>query len=202
MTREILPLILVSIVFVLFTDSFGLWLPNQLLLGLADAKDDNEYIAELSRESREYSTVRQRQLNSDSAIKQYLLGVIEYNEGNVELAKVWFQQAWESLEAEESNITSPKTQALWNALDKSLSLSPPAKIQFPEGYKINVYYRDGWYIRSRDLSASKKQVYSFLPESTYKIRVEAENEPIAAKRINTGMKVIAALVMISWLMSR
>jgi len=173
----------------------------------------------VSRQEREEAIRAKPSAPPGSAIAQYLLGVIEYNEGNVELARVWFQRAYESLEAEEGNVTAQKTQAFGRALDKSPPPATPAKVQFPEGYKVNVYYRDGWYIQPKNPSVGKKQVYSFLPGSTYKIRVEAENEQPAAvqrplwlqsvtaersehKRINTGMKVIGALVMISWLMSR
>ena len=181
MTRRILQLIIVGIV-----------LTSQLSLGLADEEDSTQAL-----------------VNSDSAITQYLLGVIEYKEGNVELAKVWFQRAYESLEAEESKIgvyrrqTPTKTQAFRRALlNESLILAAPAKVQFPEGYKVNVYYRDGWYTQPKDPLVGKKQVYSFLPGSTYKIRVEAENAQPAHKRINIGMKVVATLVMISWMMAR
>lgn len=212
MTRGILQLILVCIV-----------LPSQLLFGLADAEDSDEYISDLSpspsRKSVEDSTVSRQVCEAipqsgasatpDSATAQYLLGVIEYNEGNVELAKVWFQRAYESLEAEEDyrNRTfrtfTAQTLTFGRALsDKSAPPATPAKVQFPEGYKVNIYYRDGWYIQPKNTSVGKKQVYSFLPGSTYKIRVEAENEQSGRKRVNIGMKVIAALVMISWLMSR
>jgi hypothetical protein len=186
MTRGILQLILVGIVLI-----------SQLPLSLADAEYSDEDIVG----SRESGPQSGSPVTSDSAIAQYLLGVIEYNEGNVELARVWFQQAWGSLETAEDEIAAQKTQAFGRALDKS---TPPAaaKVQFPEGYKVNVYYRDGWYIQPKNSSVEEKQVYSFLPGSSYKIRLEVENEHPARKRINTGMKVIAAFVMISWLMSR
>ena len=149
---------------------------------------------------------KRRSGSSDSATTQYLLGVIDYNKGDVASAKVWFQRAWESLKAEEG-AEGGRTKK-----DEFTPSATPAKVQFPEGYKVNVYYRDGWYIQPKNpsvLSAAtaaqaggKKQVYSFLPGSTYKIRVKPENEQPGHKRINMGMKVMAALVMISWLISR
>jgi hypothetical protein len=164
----------------------------------------------------------------DAATAQYLLGVIEYNEGNVEAARVWFQRAWEALEDSPLPLRfrSPRIGPLIRGTEAGkvtalpTSSAVPAKIQFPEGYKVNVYYRDGWYIQPKDSSVGRKSMglpsppragvggaanlYSFLPGSTYKIRVEAEEDGRrkAEERINTGIKVIAALVMVSWLMSR
>jgi len=208
-----------------------------------------------SRELVEDSTVSQQVLSPplsptytagmkggvDAATAQYLLGVIEYNEGNMEAAKVWFQRAWEALEDNSLSPTHPqplqggevrgteagKVTALptsdFQIFSKSLvptTSTAPAKIQFPEGYKVNVYYRDGWYIQPKDSSVGKplsppslqrerELVYSFLPGSTYKIRVEAEEvgsrkSEVGSmnERINTGIKVIAVLVTLSWLMLR
>ena len=150
---------------------------------------------------------------ADSATVQYSLGVSEYNEGNVESARVWFQRAYESLEGDKGArlATALKTQK-FGSRSRPLEATP-AKVQFPEGYKVDVYYRDGWYIQPKDspvgnaltpvLSQRNRElVYSFLPGSTYKIRVEAENEQNKHEQINMGVKVIAALVMVSWLMSR
>jgi len=226
MTRGILILIIIDMVFT-----------SQISLGLGDTEDSNKYIAgspsslsDLSRESVESeehpknesnrkgiilsplpsSTSQQESVTSNSTT-QYLLGVIEYNEGNVELAKIWFQQAYESLEVEEGKIAAQKTQAFGRALDKSPPRATPAKVQFPEGYKVDVYYRDGWYIQPKaneelqysifNIQSSFK-VYSFLPGSTYKIRLEVEDEYPVNKEINIGMKVIAAVIMVSWVMAR
>jgi hypothetical protein len=169
-------------------------------------------------QSKDYTVSRQAPSppsagEADSATVQYSLGVIEYNEGNVESAKVWFQRAYESLEGDKGArlATARKTQ-MFGSINKPPEATP-AKVQFPEGYKVNVYYRDGWYIQPKDSSVGnaltpvlsrreRELVYSFLPGSTYKIRVEAENEQNKHERINMGVKVIAALVMVSWLMSR
>ncbi|MBC8232376.1 hypothetical protein H8E77_22745 [bacterium] len=238
MTRGILILIIIDMVFT-----------SQISLGLGDTEDSNKYIAgspsslsDLSRESVESekhpknesnrkgiilsplpSSANQQESVTSNSTTQYLLGVIEYNEGNVELAKIWFQQAYESLEAEEGKIAAQKTQTFGRALDKSSPQATPAKVQFPEGYKVDVYYRDGWYIQPKNSSAGEKVVptfekgsalrnsaprkgqggfYSFLPGSTYKIRLEVEDEHPTTKEINIGMKVIAALIMVSWVMAR
>lgn len=178
MIRGILLLILISIL-----------LTTQLLFGLT---------------ADEHSIENRPSVASNNPTAQYLLGVIEYNEGNLELAKLWFQKAYESLEAEEGNVggglvPALKTQRFRLALDKSIA---PAKVRFPKGYKVNVYYRDGWYTRPKNSSKVKKQIYSFLPGSTYKIRVEGENEQPANNEINLKMKIIAAFVMMTWLISR
>jgi hypothetical protein len=146
--------------------------------------------------------------------------VSEYNEGNVELAKIWFQRAWESLESDGGKATA-KTQAFRHELEQAPP-AKPAKVQFPEGYKVDVYYRDGWYIQPKNSDFGEKalpqvtaeqseQVYSFLPGSTYKIRLQIEDEHSEAvhevnarshKEINLVMKFITALVMMSWVIAR
>ena len=192
MTRGLLQLILILV------------LTSQFALALADLGIGN---SELNSSSIPNSEIRNPNSNRgvDAATAQYLLGVIEYNEGNVEAARVWFQRAWEALE---DNPLPPLIRGTEAGKVTALptSSTAPAKIQFPEGYKVNVYYRDGWYIQPRNPSVGKERpkVYSFLPGSTYKIRVEAEENgrQKAEERINTGIKVIATLVMLSWLMSR
>ena len=97
-------------------------------------------------------------LDSQNAQAHYFLGLIEYEEGNVEKAKTRFQIAHDCL-----------------ALSPSISQGRPdakqAQVEFPNDYEAKVYYRDGWYIRPKDPRSGDKAVHSLEAGSSYRIEL-------------------------------
>jgi tetratricopeptide (TPR) repeat protein len=94
-----------------------------------------------SGEFREAREVLEKalELNIRDARAHYFLGLIEYEEGNIEKAKTRFQIAHESLgslsEAPELSVDAREVQ-----------------LEFPHEYEAKIYYKDGWYVKSKKKS--------------------------------------------------
>lgn len=97
--------------------------------------------------------------NSRSAQAHYFLGLIEYEKGNTEKAKIRFQIAHECISL------LPTLSGL--AVD-----SEQAQIEFPQDYEARVYYNDGWYVFPKGLPAESKTVHSLKTGSKYRIELQ------------------------------
>lgn len=99
--------------------------------------------------------------DSQNAIAQYFLGLIEYEEGNIDKAKLRFQIAYECLK--------PKDLA------EPLINQPDSKkiiLEFPDNYEAKTYYKDGWYLSPK---TSLGKSVSLDTGSTYKIKLNPKN---------------------------
>jgi tetratricopeptide (TPR) repeat protein len=97
-------------------------------------------------------------INSKNVQAQYFLGLIEYEEGNIEKAKIRFQIAHECLGL-------PSESKPFEAKQMQL--------QFPDDYQARIYYKDGWYIRPKNLSDINKSLLLLDAGSNYKIELKS-----------------------------
>ena len=121
--------------------------------------------------------------DSQNAIAQYFLGLIEYEEGNIDRAKLRFQIAYECLK--------PKDQA------KPLTNIPDERkiiLEFPDNYEAKIYYKDGWYLSPK---TSLDRSVSLDAGSTYKVKLNPKSkEPL----LNKGM--VGFAIFLSFLLAR
>ena len=123
-------------------------------------------------------------LDSQSAQAHYFLGLIEYEEGNIEEAKTRFQIAHECL-----GLSSELPQLPINAKQ--------AQIEFPDEYEPRMYYRDGWYVSPKDPAAADKGVHSLEAGSTYRVELKPKRK---RSLIRTG--IVGLIVAFSFFLAR
>ena len=88
------------------------------------------------------------ELDSQDAQAHYFLGLIEYEERNIEKAKTRFRIAHECISglmdlwAHEPIGTLPDTKQV--------------QLEFPGGHKAGVYYKNGWYVKPKKRSTSPR----------------------------------------------
>jgi tetratricopeptide (TPR) repeat protein len=142
-------------------------------------------LGKMSLNMRDLETARvhfQAALEEDSqnAEAHYFLGVIEYENGNIEAAKARFQLAHEVVSNFKQNVQK-------------------AELQFPDGYNVRVYYKDGWYLQSKKAPIlSEAATYSFQTGSTYKVSIK-KSKP---GKLSFYAKLLVGLTMLSWLAAR
>lgn len=127
--------------------------------------------------------------DNQNAEAHYFLGVIEYESGNIEAAKERFRLAHAAVSNSKQNVQK-------------------AELQFPEGYNVRVYYKDGWYLQSKKApiskvagkasTFSKPGTYSFQTGSTYKVLIKEPRK----RKLNLYAKLLVGVAMLSWLASR
>ena len=145
-----------------------------------EAERDTETLnGERMFRSREFKKAREAfekalLLDSQDAQAHYFLGLIEYEEGNVEKAKTRFQIAYECLGSSlETSSLPPDTEQL--------------QLEFPREYEARVYYKDGWYIKPKDASAVNKDVHSLEVDSTYRIELKPKRKESWIRRGMIGL---------------
>jgi tetratricopeptide (TPR) repeat protein len=188
------------------------WLISSTLVVRANPQDDNSksevpkvyklsppgedmrvsYLAvgERMLRSRDFGKAREAfesvlELDSQNAEAHYFLGLIEYEEGNLEKAKARFQIAHECLGLSIDTMDLPVN-------------SGQVQLEFPDDYEASVYYKDGWYMKSKDPLAVHRHFYSLDAGSTYRVKLKSTYKYSWARR---GM-ITAFIVAISFLMAR
>ena len=132
-------------------------------------------------------------LDSQDAQAHYFLGLIEYEEGNIEKAKTRFRIAHECLGRWLGTSQLPVDAGVAPVLPDT----EHAQLEFPDTYRARVYYKDGWYVRSKDTGAAHKSVYLLEAGSTYRIEVESGHKESWARR-----GIIGLIVAVSFLLAR
>ena len=123
-------------------------------------------------------------LNSRNVQAQYFLGLIEYEEDNIEKAKIRFQIAHECL-----GLPSES---------KPLQIdAKQAQLQFPDDYQARIYYKDGWYIRPKNSSDVNTNLLSLDSGSDYKIELKSNH---TKSWLISG--VVGSVVLLSFLLAR
>jgi len=122
-------------------------------------------------------------IDSQNFYAQYYLGLIEYEEGNTEKARIRFQIAYEFLpdSIKKNNMKLPADTEV--------------QLEFPDEYQANVYYKDGWYIKPKNISANKRT--SLEAGSNYRIELKPDyRKPLMISSI------AGILVLVSFLLAR
>lgn len=135
--------------------------------------------------SQEYDKAREvfdnlLSMDNQNPIAHYFLGLIEYQQGNTVRAKAYIQIA--------HDLLSPMQTDNKVTIDEK-----HAQIEFPEEYKVRVYYKDGWYIMPKELLTRK--VYSLETGSTYKIKLESPTKSSFITRISLGLAIAISLFL-------
>jgi hypothetical protein len=123
-------------------------------------------------------------LNSKNVQAQYFLGLVEYEEGNIEKAKIRFQIAHECL-----GLPSESKSLQINAKQ--------AQLQFPDNYQARIYYKDGWYIRPKRASDVNMNLLSLDSGSNYKIELKSNH---TKSWLISG--IVGSVVLLSFLLAR
>lgn len=124
------------------------------------------------------------ELDSQDPNAQYFLGLIDYEEGNIEEARIRLRMAHERLAGYVDTLILP-TNDEW------------LQLEFSEDDKSRVYYRDGWYITPKSSAAAQQSVHLLKADSTYKINLEPGN-----KRPLVSKGVVGLLVLLSFFLAR
>ncbi len=133
-----------------------------ILVSVAYSKDigaSDRILGEKMFYSGEYGNAREaferalRQDNQDAQV-HYFLGLIEYEEGNIEKAKTRFQIAHECLSS------------------------------FKNGNLLADDYKDGWYVVPKDPAVMNSNIQSLESGSTYRIKLEpSSGKSLIAKTV-------------------
>lgn len=124
------------------------------------AGEDSFHSRELKKAREAFEKVLD--LDSQSAQAHYFLGLIEYEEGNIEEAKTRFQIAHECL----------------GPLSVSSQLPIDAKqvqVEFPHEYESRVYYMDGWYVTPKESAVGNRNIHLLAAGSAYRIRLKPKH---------------------------
>jgi tetratricopeptide (TPR) repeat protein len=141
------------------------------------------------------------ELDGQEAQAHYFLGLIEYEEGNVGRAKARLQVAHECLPSwlESSQLQVPGltgdtgTKTFASALPNAKQV----QLEFPDGYEARIYYKDGWYVRSKKIADEPISLLTLEAHSTYRIELKSERKESWVRR---GM--IGFLVALSFFLAR
>jgi len=123
-------------------------------------------------------------LNNQNPQAHYFLGLIEYEEGNIEKAKTRFQIAHECMGSLSED-------------DYLLADDKHVQLEFPDNYEARIYYKDGWYIFPKDPTVMNSMVRSLESGSTYRIKLKPPSE----RSIN-AKTVIISLIALSFFLAR
>lgn len=124
------------------------------------------------------------ELDAQNAQAHYFLGLIEYEEGNIEKAKTRFQIAHECLKPYSvSSMTIPTPDAKQIQLEVS------------NDYEARVYYKDGWYRRPKYSSSIDKTVHSLEAGSSYRIELKPRYKESWARSGIIGLILVASFFM-------
>jgi tetratricopeptide (TPR) repeat protein len=118
------------------------------------------------------------ELESQNPQAHYYLGLIDYEQGNIQKAKTRFRIAHECLSDSVDTVQLPTD-------DKQVQL------EVPDGYIATTYYRDGWYTRPKNPKIIRESLHSLEVNSTYKIQLKSEREK--PWTFGTVMAVVLAL---------
>lgn len=122
-------------------------------------------------------------VDSQNALAQYFLGLIEYEEGNIDRAKLRFQIAYECLNPKE--------------LEKTLMISSDDRkiiLEFPDEYEAKIYYKDGWYVSPK---TSLGNSVSLDTGSTYRIKLNSKRKESWLSR-----SIIGVIIFLGFLLAR
>lgn len=150
--------------------------------------------------------------DSQNAQAHYFLGLVEYEEGNVEKAKTRFQIAHECVDG---------LMGSWAHEPIDLPDAKQVQLEFPDGYEARIYYKDGWYVKPKNVGspkaspvkkkesdvgspaqasayagAARKSVYSLEAGSSYRIEVKS------GKTLWIRRSVIGLFVALSFFLAR
>lgn len=143
--------------------------------------------------SREFTEAREAfekvlELDSQDAQAHYFLGLIEYEEGNVEKAKVRFQISHECLGTALENLGLSADVGELDVLpnDKQVQL------EFSDEYEAKVYYKDGWYLTEKKAAYGNKGSYgkeikTLEAGSTYRIDLKSGRKESWGRRFAIGL---------------
>lgn len=122
-------------------------------------------------------------LDSENVQAHYFLGVLNYEEGDVEKAISRFQIAHDCL----------------NPLSETIPLKieeKQAQLQFPDSYEARIYRKDDWYIKSKNPSDIDKSTVSLEAKSSYGIEIEPKNRHPLVSRMVIGMSILVSFALI------
>jgi len=125
------------------------------------------------------------ELDSQSAQAHYFLGLIEYEEGNVEEARTRFQIAHECLATSSSGTAHLPMD------------TKQAQIEFPDEYEPRMYHKDGWYVSPKGTAVAHGGIHSLTAGSTYRIELKPKR---GSSWVRTG--VVAVIVAFSFFLAR
>ena len=127
-------------------------------------------------------------LKSDSrnVQAQYFLGIIEYEEGNTEKARIRFQIAHDCLpylsNASKTSIDDKKIQ-----------------LEFSDKYETSVYYKDGWYIKPKRGSTESNNIHLLDVNSNYRINMKPKSEKDSLLAVSG---IIGSIILLSFFAAR
>ncbi len=133
------------------------------------------------REARE-AFEKVLELDSRNAQAHYFLGLMEYEEGNIEKAKTRFQIAHECLES-------------FEAVDPLVIDDEHVQIEFPEDYESRISNKDGWYISPKDPDAFDKTVHSLEAGSTYRLALRSKRKYSWVRRGAIGLALVVSFLL-------
>jgi len=145
-------------------------------------------------------------IDSQNAFAHYLLGLVEYEEGNIEKAKMRFQIAHECINKSISPLVNESIDQWANRLI-DLPDAKHVQLEFSDNYDARVYYKDGWYVRPKGKSMSPLVYGSMGRESvnlltldggsTYRIELKSGH-----KESWVRVGVIGVMVALSFFLAR
>lgn len=119
-------------------------------------------------------------IDSQNPIAHYFLGLIEYQQGNIVKAKAYIQIAHGLLNSMQTDNKMP--------IDEK-----HVRIEFPEEYKVMIYYKDGWYIMPKEMST--RTVYTLETGSNYKIKLEPPTKSSFITKTLLGVAIAISLLL-------
>jgi tetratricopeptide (TPR) repeat protein len=136
-----------------------------------------------SRDLKKARDIFENMIKSDSknAQVQYFLGLVEYEDGNLEKAKVRFQIAYDCL--------SPLVGTAITSIGDRKVL-----FEMSDNYEALVYYKDGWYLRSKNPDSL---THSLDIGSNYRIEISPKS-----KRFWMTGGIIGSIIALSFLSAR
>jgi len=183
--------------------------------------------------SREFTGARAAfqkvlELDSQDAQAHYFLGLIEYEEGNIEKAKTRFRIAHECISKlmgswaygpisqpthEPSFLKKSLSKNFAQAFSKGLPIrilpdTKQVQLEFPNEYEARIYYKDGWYVKSKKeaqvpitpgLTGGYKPISPLTLEADSAYRIELKP---GRKEAWARRGVIGLIMVISFLLAR
>lgn len=156
--------------------------------------------------SREFTRAREAfekvlDLDSQDAQAHYFLGLIEYEEGNIERAKTRFRIAHECVSGLMDSWAYGSVSQLTCESMRTLPDTKQVQLEFPDEYKARVYYKDGWYVKSKPESRIEAHgpidLLTLEAGSAYRIELEPGRKESWARR-----GIIGLIVAMSFLLAR
>jgi tetratricopeptide (TPR) repeat protein len=151
-----------------------------------DPRAFNQALGEKMFYSKDFKKAREAfemvlRLENRDAQAHYFLGLIEYEEGNIDRAKARFQIAHECLSSMQDDTVLP--------IDDNR-----IQLEFPEEYKVRIYYKDGWYITPKD--NPDETIYSLETGSKYRIRLEKSDKNSFIPKTLLGLAIAISFFLV------